>query len=354
MALQGQKYFIETPFAAMANPQTARFWADRHDALERLGNLSRSYASRADSSLDLIWANLGAGKTHALLHLKYLLAKRQSNTIAVYFELPDQPKKFLDLYHRIVPELVLAERVSLLPENLPRVMPDVLKAIRMCKHGTGQHAEIAVDWLIGGRPQLRELKALVGIGARIEDDSRACDVLTALLSLYASAGHRVVLLIDEFQRIAAAKSANRISILANLRSIFSSNTMLFSAVLAATSLIEKSAIELLSPELRTLMGPKPMISLPEMSKEEAYEFLVERLTLFRPRGYGGDSCDPFGDEGIRNIVDAVASSDDQRLIPRTLLQLAGIVYDEIAAGDAKAVTRKFVLGLLSKGTDVIT
>lgn len=347
MAVPTQNFFVDAPFAAMASPESARCWAARRDVLAELLRLCRRYTSRPDSALDVMWANLGAGKTHALFHMMYLLAEASPNDRAVYVELPEQPKSFLELFRRIALQLVsgtLLESSSGITGT--PVALDVIKALRAYRHGDAVQRDVASEWLSGGRPQLRELKGLIGIGTRIEDDSRARDVLSAILQLYASKGNRVIILIDEFQRINSSRAAVRDAILANLRSVFSSNPTYFSVILAATSLVEQSAVDLLSPELRTLAGPRPAISLPEMSPEEAQQFLIERLACFRPGGYTGGASDPFGDLGLESIVKVIAQNGTQRLIPRTLLQLSGLVYDEVVYRGVTSASPELVLHVI--------
>lgn len=345
-----QGYFVGTPFALTATLEIAACWAGRRTVKEKLERLCRSYITRPDSSLDLIWSNLGAGKSHALLHLIYLLdGSGADRSVSAFVEMPEQCKRFIDLYRRIIAELPLGKVVPrLLSREAEGASEDLKRAARTLAHGGSEQKELAREWLSAGRPQLRDLRNATGIGTRIESDVHACEVLSEIAGVLARQGVRTVILLDEFQRVAASLQKQREAILANLRSVFSRNPAYFSVVLAVTSRIEKSAVELLPQELRTLMGMRPTVSLPEMNQEEALEFLLERFRFFRPPGYSGLDAAPFGEEALRALVSHVASAGTERVIPRTLLQAAAWLYDEAVARGSAELPRVVVDRLLQE------
>lgn len=324
-------FFVGTPFALTANRNAAACWAGRRSIKAKLERLCRSYTIRPDSSLDVIWANLGAGKSHALLHLIGLLTTVADDPkpISAYVEMPQQPRRFVDLYRQIILELPLEAVVPhLVAEDNKTLSEDLGRAARVLAFGGSDERALAREWLSAGRPRLRDLRTATGIGARIEDDLHAGEVFSQIVAGLAAHQVRTVVLIDEFQRVASSSQKQRDAILHNLRSTFSRNSAYLSVVLAVASRIEKSALAIMPQELRTLMGMRPTVSLPEMSEEEALEFLIERFRFFRPHGYSGSATAPFGMDALRMIVSHVAGADRERLIPRTLLQASAWVYDE--------------------------
>jgi hypothetical protein len=254
--------------------------------------------------------------------------------VTAFVELPEQCRRFLDLYRGILNEVPLDTIAPLLlSDNSPQVSEDLRRAARALVHGGPEQRDLARDWLLAGRPQLRELRNATAIGSRIEDDVRATEVLSNLISALGFNGVRTVILIDEFQRIAGSPARQREAILVNLRSVFSRNPAYLSVVLAVTTRIEKSAMDLLPRELRTLMGMRPTISLPEMNEDEAERFILDRFRFFRPPGYCGDAAAPLGLEAIRAVIAHVAAAGRERLIPRTILQATAWLYDEVPGGD---------------------
>lgn len=337
------QFFRASPFSLTASPETAACWAGPHSVLARLERLVRSLLNRSDSSLDLLWANLGAGKSHALFHLAYLLEDSGSQAgkiISVFVEMPEQLRKFHDLYSRILAELPIEHvaEVVLVAQN--RSIPeDLIRCARTLVHGTGGEKAIAKQWLLGQRPNLRELKASTSIQWRIEDDSQACDILSGIIAALADRGIRLVVLLDEFQRIASLQPKHRRDIvLSNIRSLFSRNPRYFSIVLAVKSRIEQTAMEMLPEELRTLMGVRPSVSLPEMSEGEALGFVIERFRFFRPKEYHRNENAPFGRRTLETTIKHIAELNGPRLIPRTILQALGWIYDSAVSVDSEEVS----------------
>src|SRR5262249_43300505 len=101
-----------------------------------------------------------------------------------------------------------------------------------------------------------------------------------------------------------------------------------SVVLAAATRLEKTAMELLPAELKTLIGPRPIVSLPEMDVDEAVGFVEGRLSSFRPPGYSGDQFYPLQGQIVRETIEFISRETTAQLIPRTVLQALSVIYDE--------------------------
>lgn len=325
--------FRDSPFALTASRDTATCWAGRPAALSRLVRITRSLTSRPDSSLDLIWANLGAGKSHALHHLRYLCELQRPDesqkVISAQIEMPDRLDKFLELYRRIVNELPLPTVASCIVGHGPdRIPDDLIRCGRAVLHGGPTERELARQWFLGHRPGLRELKSATNIQSRIEDDSYACSILSGIIAASSHAGVRLLILLDEFQRVAFLQpKRKREAVLSNIRTLFSENPHRLSVVLAVKSRIEQTALELIPEELRTLMAVRPTISLPEFSESEALEFVLDRFKYFRPPTYIGDDSAPFTKDAIVEIIRQISARNGTALIPRTILQALAWIYD---------------------------
>jgi Cdc6-like AAA superfamily ATPase len=240
--------------------------------------------------------------------------------------MPQQPKRFTDLYQRIIDQISSDDLVDL--GRAPGLPNELSRAIRVLQHGSSDEKHLIRTWLEAGTPPLRDLKAASGIGSRISDDARACEMLCDIAGAFRARGRRLVVLLDEFQRISAISEKQRNTLLSHLRTVFSRNASQFSVVLAVASRIERTATMLLPPELRTLVGLQPMISLPEMSRDEALDFVRGRLAAHRPAGYVGEPAAPFGEAALAAAVEFIVDRDSARLIPRTVLQALAHLYDE--------------------------
>jgi hypothetical protein len=334
MPLSETSIFRSSPFSLVADTSSAACWAGRDPVLLQLRKLCRSWANRSDSTLDLVWANLGAGKTHALFHLKHLLEtefKTDPEAIVVYAEVPERDSHFIEIYRRLVSSFRLADIAKLgVAATKNSISPSVARACRALEYGAESEKRLARDWITAGRPALRDLRSVTGIDSRIESDVEAERVLSEILGLAGAGGRRVVVLLDEFQRVGHLGQRGREAMLSHLRTLFSRQSSHFSLALAVGSRIEKTAVDLLPSELKTIMGMRPPVSLPEMNKEEAVEFILRRLAWYRPEGYRGPVEAPFTREQIDYVIAYLANNGKARLIPRVLLQIFGIIYDDIS------------------------
>lgn len=327
MAHDGE-FFDGSPFVLTATPRVGQCWAGRPEVLKRIKRVLRTLSSRSDSTLDLLWANFGSGKSHALYHIGHLLSLSAPNSISAFIEIPEQVRHFIDLYRRIIPALPLG-RIAPLIADSRCAHSDLQRAAGVIVHGNAVERQIAVEWLSAGHVHLRELKTYTGISARLETDIQATDALSGVISALGQSDARLVLLMDEFQRLGVLPERARAAVLSNLRSLFNRNPTHLSVLAAATTRLERTALDLLPQELRTLMGMRPSISLPEMSENEAYEFVLGRFACFRFDGYSGDPTGPIGAESIRATIAFIKNEANARLIPRTLLQALSWIFDEI-------------------------
>jgi hypothetical protein len=309
----------------------AACWAGRQAVLDQLKRIQSAYERRSDSSLDMMWANLGAGKSHALFHLAFRLESsqnKQGRILPVVVEMPEQVRSFHDLYRKIVAKIPIGELaapLAILPVD--GSLRELKQAGHVLAHGGGQESEVAWQWITGGRPYLTDLRRCTNIGRRIEDDVSATDALCGILKALGNQQTRLVVLLDEFQRISILKKSTREALLSSLRSVFSRTPEFFSVLLGAALRMERNALDLLSPELRTLLGRRPTLSLPEMSVVEAVEFVRERFRFFRPSGFNGPPFAPFSEGGI-NVTIEILKEKARPLIPREILQALTYCYDE--------------------------
>ncbi len=321
--------FTTSPFLLTATPETGATWAGRPELRSKVERLARSFALRTDSTLDVVWANFGSGKSHVLFYVAHLMHQQAPASVPVFVEVPEQIRSFLELYRRVMPKLPWRRLATVV--NADEIVPEssqLKRVVRIIQYGNDYERRLAFDWLFAGSVTLRDLKTFVGVQSRIESDVDAADVLGELLQSLSRHGIRVLLLLDEFQRIGALPEKHRWPVLSNLRSLFSQNPTQLSVVVAAATRLEKTAMDLLPTELKTLMGPRPIVSLPEMNIEEALGFVEGRLASFRPPGYADDAFYPLQKDIVRDTIEFLANETNAKLIPRTILQALSAIYDE--------------------------
>ncbi|UVC16136.1 hypothetical protein [Mesorhizobium onobrychidis] len=286
--------------------------------------------NRSESSLDIVWANFGAGKTHFLLHL-IEMAKKEAGShrfLPSYVEVPEQTRQFLDVYRRVLASWPL-ENVANAIQEFGSAESDLARAAQTYIHGGAAERSLIHDWIGGGRPSLKDLRNASGISTRIDDDIRAAEILSQIISAFAARSQRVMLCLDEFQRLAFGNPKQGQRIMQSIRSLLSANSNWLSVVLGVASRAESTALEILPSELKTLVGIRPGIALPALDEAEAVSFAVERMASFRPTGYSGDPAAPFGADGLAALVNALHAKTGGAASPRVLLQALAWVYDEM-------------------------
>lgn len=324
-----ENLFFSSPYPLAADSKSATYWAGRADVLKRVEKIMRGLQRRPDSTLDIVWANFGAGKSHTLYFLSNTLSKSDSN-VSVVVEVPEQIKNFLDVYKRLIRQLPfdkVAEAIVSAREGLDA--DNVSRAARVISHGAPTERDVAIQWLCAERPHLKELRNLTGITSRIETDAAAVDTLSTVISALSSQGIRLCLMLDEFQRIGKLPERIRSHVTSNLRSLLSQNPQNLSMFFAISSRIEKTALTLIPQELKTMMGIKPLITLPEFGVDEAMNFIQERFENFRQEGYSGSVFAPFSEAQVRQAVSFIAELESASLIPRTILHALVYLSDEI-------------------------
>jgi hypothetical protein len=321
--------FAGSPFTLTATPQAAKVWCARPDGLKRVRRIIAGIRADSNSALELIWANFGSGKTHVLYFISNQLQTNGVRAAVSYVELSERVRSFMDLYKLIVGGLdldLLFADVN--PTKLEGIDGNLMKMVSLRKFGNQEERELSSRWIRAEKVDLRELRRLSNVTVRIEDERQALDILRGLISLSALCDKPVVLLIDEFQRMAVIPERARASVMSAIRTLFNQNPSGLTVVVAVTSGVEQTAMALLPQELKTILGPRPTISLPEMSKDEAIEFCKERLAAYRPVGYVGDEFGPFGAEPTQAMVGIMAEEASVRLTPRNIIHALAWLYED--------------------------
>lgn len=327
--------FEKSPFSIVASKESAGCWAGRPEIHDRLLKIYKSFKRRSDSSIDVVWANLGSGKSHLLLHFAHLLNEDDNDgksSLVAYVEIPEDLKTFTDLFRRIMEQIdlqIVAQSINQKHTEYNNINRNLKYFAKTVIHGNSYERDLACDWIKCGRPLLRDLRNATTIDQRIENDTLSTTLMSDIIRILGLNDIRLILLFDEYQRIDYLTTKKRDAILSNLRTVFSQNPTHLSYVFAITSNIEKTAMKMIPEGLKTLIGVRPSITLPEMSEEEAYDFLINRLNYFRSSDYTGSDEAPFTKDTIKSVIILIKENTKVRMIPRTILQIFGLIYDEL-------------------------
>ena len=167
------------------------------------------------------------GKTHTLLHIKHLCSQTGNVLVPIYAVMPNRPATFLDIYRAIVSELpfeFLGEQLVKVGSQAPGGValhpmfartPGLVNALLAMRGGEIERTIAARQW-ISAQPGLgaRELRT-INVTYRIktaEDAIQALTPLTKLATFNAKTPSKLVVLLDEYQRIGELKTSTRAEI----------------------------------------------------------------------------------------------------------------------------------------------
>jgi hypothetical protein len=330
------------PFRIVPDENFAQIWAGRQQTKQQLERMLRKMQLTPTSAIRVLWANFGMGKTHTLLHLHHRSTKTSGRLIPIYAVMPDGPKKFLEVYRAIVTKLpygYLGDQLVKLGGSIEGGVrlnpvfvksPGVVNAILAMRRDDDEMAVIARQWLSAqsglSQPQLRK----IGVTYRINSPEDAINALTSLTKLAtyrsspAGAAPKLVVLLDEYQRIGEVKPQVRLEINTAVHTFFNDNASGLELVLTFSFGRQENVNFLLSNELRSRADPDT-ITLEVLSQVEAREFIRDLLGEFRIRADERWAY-PFSPEAVDIIIRHVA--DRRQITPRRLMKLADYVLRE--------------------------
>lgn len=332
--------FREWPFRVVVDEAFSQVWADRtqlkHEIDRRLGIV----AGLPHSTVQLMWADFGAGKSHTLRHIEgRCLRSEPKHLIPIYTELPPDLNGLTGLFQRFAesfPEDLLIEIGRKASGGLisggGAGARDLRQALKLIASGGATEASVAKDWFSAqpGVPNLRVLRSY-NINARIEEDGRIVEVLAELLRLVHTTGkgRAVVWMIDEYQRTADLTPRRRESLSQGFVSLFNKCTAGLHLVMSF-SVAQQSAVSALIPQaLRSRASLFPMLSLPFLSKEDSTQFVADLLAAFRVSNKTEVELFPFTPESLQVVMNHVEASSRSGITPRYLMEVLSQLLFEV-------------------------
>lgn len=343
-------HLIEWPFRMVPNERSCCFMGDRVHLRAEVKALLQHLSVQPASSIHLMWAWFGAGKTHTLKHMAYLCKDNTKNIIPIYIEFPRSVKGFLDIYKAFISNL----DVDLIDEayvdifgdatkekiqrELRQDYPDLANALKLHFMGQDEQQDIVVRWLRAECKETRILKT-VGIMRPIQTVEDAIKIIVWIVRLInlnnKSAGgiKRVVWMLDEFQLIELLRKPAADEINSCLHSIFNSCPDGLSIIVSFSGYPDQKLPSWLSSEIKDRLDKRPLL-LPCLTKEEALVFIGEILEHFRdPSAEGVNKYFPFTKDAVETVICSIIDCAKQAKRhdepkPRTLMQFFNTVLQE--------------------------
>lgn len=363
-------HLIDWPFRIVPDESSYSFMADRTQLVSDIKTLLRNLVRRPSSSMHLMWAWFGAGKTHSLRYIEYLCNTKFTNIFPIYIEFPKSTKNFLDIYKTFIGcidinmlnsaylEVFTSTAKDKIQRELDFDFPDLSNALKLLYLGSPNQQEIVIRWL---RTEYREKRILKSIGVvrpiqTAEDAIKVMIWLVRLISLGRSCSEgiaRVLWMIDEYQRIEKLRNSVIEEINGCLHSIFNKCPNGLSIIISFSGYPEERKLPLwLSPEIKDRIGIEKPLLLPPLSSEEAFKFVEGILTHFKnTSSITLDEYFPFSMEAIQKVIEIIEdkakkSKRKDEPKPRTIMQFFDTVLLKadllIEDGKMKVIDQEFV------------
>jgi hypothetical protein len=324
------------PFSIVPPPGPTDQWADRKSVRDQLQRLVASWGLREGAAMALLWADFGAGKTHALRYLEALCIGQSPPFLPIYCDLPESAATFKDVYDQLivrVPEDALCASIvgfrsrhggAWLSAPSCRGDRDTLQVLWVLSQaGNSAFGSLARSWLRGERLGARNLTQLE-VPSSIRTPEDAIRSLVTVCNVLAEGGdfRRVVLLMDEFQRIGTVSRRRIGDINAGLNTAFNSCPRL-SIVLSYSFGVPEHIRIMVSPEVRSRVSKE--LQLPFLTEDEAVEFVKD--TLASAAAPGGRVL--FDADTVRAVVQMVSALSPDRITPRRLMKACGAILEGV-------------------------
>jgi hypothetical protein len=330
------------PFTVVPSDESAEAWIGRAGEKRKVDRVLRSAERIAASQLVLVWAEYGAGKTHALRYLRNRAASSE-RIVPIYVATPRGIRSFVDLHRGIIDaaaETGALEHAGRLRLNQSPAT-DVERALQALAFGsTGAPAELARAWLRGDRVPIPQLRG-IGISRRIEATIDAVAALNEVIAALKGVGN-LTLLIDEVQELEELTKQRHDECVGGLQKVFDRNTEGLTLVLSFTTAAQANVGRIIGNAL--FDRASVWLTLPALTRAEGVELISGLLEFW--------SIDParapfpFEQAAIEAAIDALDDGLPQ-LSPRAVINHFNSVLREaeldIDEGHIPSITGEYAL-----------
>jgi Cdc6-like AAA superfamily ATPase len=273
--------FTEWPFTVIPSEERgAELWADRKSTLHMIENILQDWSVNKDSNITLLWADLGAGKTHTLYNLQARVRVLE-RMLPIYVLLPQTISKFIDLYQAIAKVLDWDEITDKLPEKITPLIGKSLRQVLkwFCSDVDQVRKNLALRWVLASRLRPKECEML-GVPQPLSDPDDAVQILAIALQALSSPDRRIILMIDEYQRVAEGSRRQLQQIGHGVHTLFNACPRNFSLILSCATGMSDDYNMFLTPEIASRMSAK-RIELPCLTAIEIIDYVKDLFNHYR-------------------------------------------------------------------------
>lgn len=308
--------FSGWPFATVPDDYNTTFSCDRTSLVEKTDALLDAYMLRPSTIINLVWSDVGAGKTHTLKNIIYKAQLRGFQS-CLYFEMPERAANFVEVHDAIIAVAGLDRILDSFAENQqPFAQAPVLNQLARSSY-TGYNTELAARAWVSGTASASE-KRLLGVPRDLTPQQAIQNVVALVQALATGTPQRTILLVDEFQRVAQRSSAASKAVQNGLCSLINALPTGLGLILAFQAAPSSDLPGWIDPSLVSRAGKSHFVPILVLSRTEALEFLhqiIQRYALPKK-----NNIFPFTEPVLSKLVEL---SGGDRVLPRDLLAQAG-------------------------------
>jgi len=327
--IDGVSYLTGWPFDVVAPRSDLIVWADREVLRKNVDRLVRRWGRHQASSLTVMWANFGAGKTHTLRYISSIVPDDYLVCSAV---LPQSVRTFVEVYRAILAGTDLQKVARAAARTIGAKMKEGRFGLTdseaclwaLATGGESEQAVLAERWLRGVRLSRSEMNR-IGVRANIVGNDEAVASLTSLVEHATASEHRrVVVLIDEFQRVGELTQRALNQVNQGIHTFFNSNPQNVSIVLSMSFGRADNVKYHLTPEVRSRVDPE-QIHLDHLSMDEVPTFVADLLAAYRNHLAPPNPLAPFSAEAVQIVAETISPLG---ITPRRVMQALGRVLED--------------------------
>ena len=348
-------YFREWPCENVDINEAVEVWADRAAPRQQITKLLDYLNSVEKTSLHLMWADFGCGKTHTMGYIRHLCQTEYRNIYPLYTLVPNRVASFIDQYKNTISAFdfdfigdttrkIMAEHgVDYLVSRVLGGSDEFRQVVQAVSFGSLDIKRVARRWLGGVSDLSKSELKLIGASKTIKNSDDALAILQGLsrIVIHSQPDTRLLIMVDEFQRL--HESSDRISkdVGMGLHTLYNAVPRRFSILLSFACRTQANVDVILSQELRSRADPTRLIELPEMSRQEVPIYVRELFDAYRTRAKPQIDTYPLEPECLEVVADVLVCSG--RLIcPREINNCLDPLLDEsrarLARGDSPIIS----------------
>lgn len=356
------------PFQTVPDARFYRVWADRAEVRAIMDSLVSRWERYDRSTLHLMWADFGAGKTHALRHIKARCEEERRPILCVYAAMPKAMKSFVDLYREVMlgldfealqPDLAevwQAEGGLVITAKVSPRLRDFGHALRALVSGDAERGMVAKAWLCADPNVSKREIRLLGISGPIKstDDAVAAWAAVASAISLTPRYNRIAFLLDEFQQVSACRPQVRDDLNSGLRTLYNTCPTYLTLMLSFSLGNPDNIKYLLAPDLQDRVEAQDNIKLPPLSAEAARVFIADLLQSFALDNCVSEAGRGLTEDGLDEL--AIQATRGKTCHPRRIMMLGDAVYraaDQafLETGEVPKMNRAFVRKALAVVTE---